>query len=121
MTRRTLLALSITLLAGCASNDNPPPKVIVGATLLNPNAAPIENSMIVVSGSRIQRAGTQADVPVPPGSEKIAGYGKFITPAKPEEPIVPGSSANLKLFSADPRQNPQAAPERVLSEGEWTK
>ena len=112
--------VAATLLAGCASEGRPA-KVIVGATLLNPGKPPVEYAVILVRGSRVEKVGTMTDVPIPAGSEKLQGYGKFVTPKSEAEPISAGATANLQVFSQDPRSNPQAAPERVLSEGEWTK
>lgn len=114
------VAICLLALLGCAAEPRRAPvKAIVGATLLNPGQAPVEYSVILVSGDRILRVGTMVDVPVPAGSEKVAAYGKFAAPVG--EPIEAGQPADLKILGEDPRQNPHAAPERVLAAGEWTK
>lgn len=117
---KRLVVVCILALLGCAAEpQRPPVKAIVGATLLNPNQAPVEYSVILVSGDRILRAGTMVDVPVPAGSEKIAAYGKFVVPSAGV--VEAGQPADLQLLGEDPRKNPNAAPERVLSAGEWTQ
>jgi imidazolonepropionase-like amidohydrolase len=62
----------------CAPPEAGKTKVILGATLLEAGAAPVSPSAIVVSGSRVLRAGTQAETPIPAGSEKLAALGKFV-------------------------------------------
>lgn len=115
-----VLIVAAALLGGCASEGRPA-KVIVGATLLNPGKPPVDYAVILVRGSRVEKVGTMTDVPIPAGSEKLQGYGKFVTPKTETEPISAGATASLQVFAQDPRSNPQATPERVLSEGEWTK
>jgi imidazolonepropionase-like amidohydrolase len=55
-------------------------RVIVGATLVSPSAAPIPNSVIVITGSRITQAGPAANVKPNLGAEVIDGRGKFVMP-----------------------------------------
>lgn len=116
---KRIVGICTLALLGCATEAERPVKAIVGATLLNPNQPPVEYSVIIVSGSRIARAGTMADVPMPAGSEKIAAYSKFVVPSAGA--IEAGQTADLRLLGEDPRKNPNAAPERVLSAGEWTQ
>ncbi|MCC6585076.1 MAG: hypothetical protein IT168_00025 [Bryobacterales bacterium] len=114
------VTMAAALLAACAGEGRPA-KAIVGATLLNPGKPPVDYAVILIRGSRVEKVGTMTDVPIPAGSEKLQGYGKFVTPHSEAEPISAGATANLKVFAHDPRSNPQQPPERVLSEGEWTK
>lgn len=117
---KRIVAICLLALLGCAAEPpRAPVKAIVGATLLNPGQAPVEYSVILVSGDRILRTGTMVDVPMPAGSEKIAAYGKFVVPVS--EAVEAGKPADLKVLGEDPRRNPNAAPERVLAAGEWTK
>lgn len=118
---RTLVVMAAAALLGACANEATPAKVIVGATLLNPGKPPVEYAVILVRGSRVEKVGTMTDVPIPAGSEKLQGYGKFVTPTSENQPISAGATASLQLFGQDPRANPQAVPERVLAEGEWTK
>jgi hypothetical protein len=117
---KRIVGICTLALLGCATEAERPVKAIVGATLLNPNQPPVEYSVILVSGSTIVRAGTMADVPLPAGSEKIAAYGKFVVPSAAGA-VEAGKPADLRLLGEDPRKNPNAAPERVLSAGEWTQ
>src|SRR5258708_8758998 len=41
---------------------------------------PTTGSVVVISGSRIRAPGLRANVPIPAGSDKINGSGKFLTP-----------------------------------------
>src|SRR5215470_17701140 len=82
MRRRYLLSLClIPILAGCKANEESKIKAIIGAVLIDGNGGPpITDSVVVVSGSRIRSAGVRANVPIPAGSDKINGAGKFLTP-----------------------------------------
>src|SRR5216684_1728050 len=76
--------LSCCLLAsltGCKLNEETKVKAIIGAVLIDGNGGPpITDSVVVISGSRIRAAGLRANVPIPAGSDKINGSGKFLTP-----------------------------------------
>lgn len=75
---RFVIALLLAL-AACAPPLEPGAmKVILGATLLQAGSAPVSPSAIVVSETRVLRAGTQAETPIPAGSEKVAAWGKFV-------------------------------------------
>jgi imidazolonepropionase-like amidohydrolase len=113
------LALWLCLIGVACAPPGEKVKAIVGATLLNPGAAPVEYSMIIITGDRITRAGTMVDAPVPAGSEKIAAYGKWVVAE--EGAIEEGAPANLRIYAVDPRTNPGALPERRLKAGEWTE
>lgn len=70
---------ALLVLAACAPPVEPgKTKVILGATLLQAGSAPVSPSAIVVSGTRVLRVGTQAETPIPAGSEKVAAWGKFV-------------------------------------------
>lgn len=86
---RYVIALSLVL-GGCAPPVEPgKTKVILGATLLEAGAAPVSPSAIVVSDTQVLRAGTQAETPIPAGSEKVAAWGKFVI-AEPVAGAGPG-------------------------------
>ena len=82
----TLLAtLSTLLLTACGDSlptDNSPlPITILGAKLIDGSGGPaIEDSIIVIRGTRIQAAGARSHTPVPKGGEIIDGAGKVIIP-----------------------------------------
>ncbi len=71
------------LLAGCAA-EPPKSKTILGAVLLNPGSEPVDPSVVVISGTRVQRVGTQAETPIPAGTEKIAARGKWLIAEPPQ-------------------------------------
>ncbi len=80
MTRRTLLVAAA--LAGCKPSDQTRLRVIIGAVLIDGSGEPpVSRSVVVVAGSRIRAVGAQANTPVPAGSEKYDGTGKFVVPA----------------------------------------
>ncbi|MBK5291461.1 MAG: amidohydrolase family protein [Acidobacteriia bacterium] len=74
------LCASLTLLAmvGCKPPEDSRMKAIIGAVLIDPASPPISRSVIVIAGSRIRLVGEQAHTPVPAGSDKINGAGKFL-------------------------------------------
>src|SRR5438876_1686166 len=76
------LVLALTLgVIGCKLNEETKVKAIIGAVLIDGNGGPpITDSVVVISGSRIRAAGLRANVPIPGGSDKINGSGKFLTP-----------------------------------------
>lgn len=83
---RYLIVLTL-LWAGCT----PPPdagktKVILGAAWLEPGQPVVTPSAIVISEASVIRAGTQAETPIPAGSEKIAAWGKFVIPEPVADP-----------------------------------
>jgi len=74
-------------LAACGSEDWPAaesrnaPITILGAKLIDGKGAdPIEDSVVVIEGTRIQAAGSRAETPVPKGGEIIDGTGKTVIP-----------------------------------------
>lgn len=80
MTRCVLLA-AVLALAGCKS-DETRLTAIIGAVLIDgTGGAPVSDSVVIVSGTRVRAAGARAGVPVPAGSDKVDGRGKFLTPA----------------------------------------
>jgi imidazolonepropionase-like amidohydrolase len=76
--------LGLLLLAACNSlpPENAKPVVaIVGAKLIDgTDAAPIEDSVIVIEGTRIRAAGPRSHTPVPKGGEIVDGMGKVVIP-----------------------------------------
>ncbi len=59
----------------------PPPRAIVGGTLLDGTGrAAVEDAIIVVRDGRIDAVGPRASVPVPSGIDTIDAHGKFVLP-----------------------------------------
>ena len=74
-------------LAACGSEDwqaaesRNAPITILGAKLIDGTGSdPIEDSVVVIEGTRIQAAGSRAETPVPKGGEIIDGTGKTVIP-----------------------------------------
>jgi imidazolonepropionase-like amidohydrolase len=77
------LAAALVVLTGAGAGvgvQAPDVKVVTGATLINPTAAPVADAVIVVGGSRITQVGTAASVTPPAGAEVIDARGKFVIP-----------------------------------------
>jgi hypothetical protein len=101
------------LLTACTSPQESGVKVIVGARLeTGANNPPIEHSVVVIADGKIRAAGTQAEVPVPKGSEITGGLGMTIQPVPGGEPIEAGRPANLIL---------KGAKDRYMRNGKWVE
>jgi imidazolonepropionase-like amidohydrolase len=67
-------------IARAAQSPAPKDLAIVGAKLYpSPDAAPIEDSVVVVKSGRIVSAGSRADTPVPPGVRLLDAHGAVLT------------------------------------------
>ena len=58
----------------------PPVVAIVRATLVNPNAAPVPDAVVVFTNGRVSCAGTRAACPIPAGAAVRDAAGGFIGP-----------------------------------------
>lgn len=100
------------MLAACSPTPSNV-KVIVGATLLDPSGKPVlEHSVVVVEGASIRAVGPQAMVPIPAGSHKTDGAGKWVAPAPGSGAIEAGKPANLVVRTGE-------RVERTMQNGEW--
>jgi len=72
--------IAVSTAFGLPVNASPPPVAIVGATLINPGAAPVPNATVVAAGGRIVCAGPAATCTAPPTAEVVRADGAFITP-----------------------------------------
>jgi imidazolonepropionase-like amidohydrolase len=88
MIRLVALVTAVLLLAACKPPEESRMKAIIGAVLIDPGSPPLSRSVLVVAGSRIRSIGDQSSTPVPAGSEKINGAGKFLIPAPVEIPSL---------------------------------
>ena len=59
---------------------NAPVVALVGGTLVNPNAAPLREAVVVVRGQRIACAGSRAGCRVPAGARVVDVRGAFVAP-----------------------------------------
>ena len=95
--------LLFTLGVGCGPSEPPPPTAIaiVGAKLIDgTDAAPIEDSAIVIQGERVSAVGPRASVVIPEGAEIIDAAGKAVMPGVIDLHVhYPGDRALLeRLF-----------------------
>jgi len=82
--RLIVLIQACLILTACKPPEETRMKAIIGAVLIDPAAPPLSRSVLVVAGQRIRAIGDQSSTPVPAGSEKINGAGKFLIPAPVE-------------------------------------
>ena len=74
-------ALLAMVAAGPAGAQNAAALVIDGGTLIDGNGgAPVQNSVIVITGNRISGVGRKGQVSVPANAQVINAAGKFIIP-----------------------------------------
>ena len=71
----------VTILAGCKPAEESQLKAIIGAVLIDgTGGAPLSDSVLITAGSRIRLVGPRSNTPVPAGSEKVDGRGRFLVP-----------------------------------------
>lgn len=114
--------LLLLLLGACEKKPAVRLKVLIGAsTIVAPGAKPIEDSIIVIAGSKIQSVGTRKDVPVPQASDRTDLTGAWIVPARGSR-IAVDETANLVILHHAPSGNDDPAPGETgarIVEGEW--
>lgn len=77
----TVVVLACGAAAGAQRGPAAPVTAIVGARLVDgTGAAPIDNSVVLISGDRITAAGPRASVPVPQGATVVNAAGKTVIP-----------------------------------------
>jgi imidazolonepropionase-like amidohydrolase len=105
----------------CTEPALPETMVIVGATLIDGVNPPLSHSVVVVRDGRIAAVGPQQSTPIPAGSEKVDGYGKYITAANRGAKIEPGMAADLLLLASNPLESPENYEriERRMVSGKW--
>jgi hypothetical protein len=117
-----LTALAFLILPGCAKKPDFTVKVLIGATAITaPGEPPIEDSVIVINGSKIRSAGPRKDIPVPQASDRTDLTGEWVVPADGSR-IEPGETANLRILRHAPNGIQPAAPADVgasIVAGEW--
>src|SRR5690349_10413001 len=108
MRKHLLVVLGFLLLAGCQNSNSKVAgskerlKVLIGATLVPGHGAPaIEDSIIVIAGSKVRDVGPRKDVPVPQASDRTDLAGRWVVPDG-ELPIAPGQPANLIILDHAP-------------------
>jgi hypothetical protein len=115
--RHLVLGLALLLTACTEPAVEPGLKAIVGGRLeIIPGAAPIEYSVIVIAGGKIQALGPQALTPVPKGAETISAKGKRILPSPADARLLIGEPADLMFLDAE-----TGTQERIMKNGEWLR
>ena len=114
----SLAVLSFLVLAACQKKPEGVVKVLIGgATVVAPGAAPIEDSIIVIAGTKIRDVGMRKDVPVPQASDRTDLAGEWILPAEGSR-IAVGEPANLLIFKHAPNGVTSDATALIVA-GEW--
>lgn len=72
--------IAVSTAFGLPPGAAPPPVALVGATLVNPGAAPLPNATVVAAGGRIVCAGPSSECAPPPTAEVVRADGAFVTP-----------------------------------------
>jgi imidazolonepropionase-like amidohydrolase len=110
-TQVTLLLVA-ALLTACKPSEESQLKAIIGAVLIDGNGgAPLSDSVLITAGSRIRLVGPRSTTPIPAGSEKVDGRGRFLVPE-----LIDLGSAKLRAIAtlAEARQA-VAAGEKALA------
>ena len=115
--------LPVLLLAGaCEKKPAERLKVLIGATtIVAPGAKPIEDSIVVIAGTKIRAVGMRKDVPVPQASDRTDLTGSWIVPARGSR-IAIDEPANLVILHHAPNADGTAAPGEAgaaIVDGEW--
>jgi hypothetical protein len=125
--RKLFVAVPLLLVLGACrqpgvTNVNDRIKVLIGATTV-PAAGeqPIEDSIIVIAGTKIRAVGMRKDIPVPQNSDRTDLTGEWVVPTEGSR-IEAGETANLLMLKHAPHGIEPAAPEdkstRIVA-GEW--
>lgn len=82
MHRSTLFCLATLFACACtlASGADATERAIIGATLVNPDAAPVPDAVVVIRDGRIIAAGPAGEVSAPASAERIDAQGKWLVP-----------------------------------------
>ena len=108
----------LLLLAACQRKPNGPVKMLIGGTtIVSEGAAPVEDSIILIAGNKIQAVGTRNDVEIPKATDRTDLTGEWIVPAAGAT-IAAGERANLIILKHVPNGNTSDATAMIV-DGEW--
>ena len=115
------LLMASLFLATCQKEDVRL-KVLIGATtVVASGAQPIEDSIVVIAGTKIRSVGMRKDIPVPQASDRTDLAGEWIVPAEGAR-IAVDETANLLILKHAPAgaspANPADIGARIVA-GEW--
>jgi hypothetical protein len=112
----------LILLTACKKQPAVQLKVLSGATtIVAPGAQPIQNSIIVIAGSKIRSVGLQKDIPVKGPADRTDFGGEWIVPAEGAR-IAVDETANLIILKHAPNGVTPASPSDIsarIKAGEW--
>src|SRR3546814_6567750 len=77
---RSVAAAGATGASKAATTTGADPRAIVGATLVNPDAPPVADAVVVVRDGRIVAAGPRDGVDIPAGARRVDAAGKWLVP-----------------------------------------
>ncbi len=118
MHRRLLAIFPLLLLAACDKKPAVIEKVLIGGTtVVSPGAEPIEDSIVIIRGTKIRAVGSRQDVSLPRVSDRTDLTGEWIMPAQGSH-IARGEPANLMIFRHAPNGN-TSDPSALIVNGEW--
>ena len=117
---------AVLLLASCSlvSSDSaaPPPKAIVGGTLIDGTGRPpVPNAIVIIEENKITVARSSEGIKIPENAIQTNATGLFVTPSELGGRLEYGAPADLFLVQGNPLDNPLllANPMRVMKSGEW--
>jgi hypothetical protein len=122
MRKASLAIFAFLILTACRKKPDFTVKVLIGATtIVAPGEQPIEDSVIVIGGTKIRSVGMRKDVPIPQASDRTDLTGEWIVPADGSR-IETGETANLLVLKNKPNGVAPASPgdtgARIVA-GEW--
>jgi hypothetical protein len=121
MSKVLLATASLAFLAAC-HNTNVHYKVLIGATTTaEQGTKPIEDSVIVIEGTKIKDVGERKFVSIPQNSDRTELTGHWVIPASGQA-ISSGGAANLLILDHAPAGIVPASPNDIgarIVDGEW--
>jgi len=72
--------IAVSTAFGLPAGAAPPPVALVGATLVNPNARPVPDAVVVTQGGRVACVGARGACAVPAGAEVVDVRGAWVGP-----------------------------------------
>jgi hypothetical protein len=119
---RKIGVLLLLFFGACHKKPDFTLKVLIGGTTItDPGAPPIEDSVIIISGTKIRSVGARKDIPVPQASDRTDLAGEWIVPAEGSR-IDAGETANLLILRHPPNGLLPATPADIgarIVAGEW--
>lgn len=123
---RAMALGTMLLLASCSSESSnsvaPPPKAIVGGTLIDGTGRPpVPDAVVVVELGKVVVATSSKGYKIPDNAVRTNATGLYITPSQLGARLEYGAPADLYLVNGNPLDNPLllSSPMRVMKTGEW--